>query len=339
MFRSRTLKKVRKFSFTKKGRFSNFFAILILLTFGLNGLSLNTPSANIHLGNISFGNFPLANMAYADSETITAATPDQANSQGTNGYVLGLDISRYQHNSKKEIDFGKMYSSGVRFVYINGGNTLAAADQLAAKYYAADHQAANAAGLATGFYYFVHFPHTSSMQTLLTNADNQAKKVIDRINQNGGLTNLDLPVALDVETLCTTSLLKAFCLHSVSESFALNWILEFNKDIYNATNKAPLIYSYLSFVNRYFAKAPQLAAYPLWIATAGIDPNSHPLGPVSASNCGKNPWLIAPCQLNWSIWQYTSGTPGAKFGIYTGGVDTDLMKSNFFNFPVNSPQP
>ncbi len=254
------------------------------------------------------------------------------NNPTTSDYIMGLDISRYQHKGGKTIDFVKMAAGGVKFVYINGGNTLASGDTLAAKYYAADRSAAQVAGLATGFYYFVHFPNTKKMEVLLSNADNQASKVIQRLNENGQ-NNLDLPLAVDVETLCTTSLLKKNCQHFIDSDLAVQWLIKFNADIYTATKKSPLIYSYLGFINKYFSRNPELAAYPLWVGSAGIDPKKHPVGPVYKSPCRPNPWIVADCKLNWTIWQYTANLPGANFGISTGGVDADLLKSNSLNFP------
>jgi len=48
----------------------------------------------------------------------------QIDAMGPGNRILGLDISKYQHTKNLPIDFTKMHAAGVRFLYINGGNTV-----------------------------------------------------------------------------------------------------------------------------------------------------------------------------------------------------------------------
>ena len=262
---------------------------------------------------------------YPDTSTVNLSdtTP-----HGPSGHVLGMDISRYQHKGSIPIDFHQAYAVGARFVYINGGNSLPEPDQVAADYYAADRLAAQNAGLYTGLYYYVHFPNTRSRSVLIKNADNQASKVISRITNQGGIPALDLPVALDVETMCVSKTIFGICYRSISKSFAQLWVDRWLTDLTIATGKKPVIYSYLNFFSTNFPKTKEFASYPLWVATAGINPQTHPNGPINSKSCHPQPWIAAYCQLNWSIWQYSSGALGSTFGMPKGTIDLDILNTS-----------
>ena len=108
------------------------------------------------------------------SDLAWASIPAPFQTTGPGHRILGLDISRYQHAGSKPINFVTMAAAGVNFLWINGGNTLSDADALAAKYYRADRQGAQAAGIYTGFYYYVHLPNTPSKSVIVANAQNLA---------------------------------------------------------------------------------------------------------------------------------------------------------------------
>ena len=75
----------------------------------------------------------------------------QIEALGPGNRILGLDISKYQHTKNLPIDFAKMHSAGVRFLYINGGNTIEKADTEAANYYRSDRTGAQLPASTPGF--------------------------------------------------------------------------------------------------------------------------------------------------------------------------------------------
>ena len=266
--------------------------------------------------------------AIAD-ETITAS------GAGPAGHILGIDISRYQHSPNSNpaksnaLDFTKMYNAGVRFVYINGGNSIAKADGLAAGYYAKDRPSAQAAGLFTGFYYYAHMPNTRVSKIVIANAHNQASKVIARIKVQGGLNERDMPVALDLETSCLRQTLFGICTRKMSKDLVTQWATTWLADVTAATGRAPVVYSYLSFLTTEVGNNSRIVKSPLWISTAGINPATPGASPANKKRksgiCYKSAWMDSQCSLHWTIWQYSSGGAGTSYGLAGGKVDLDIF--------------
>jgi len=280
--------------------------------------------------------------ASATSSVAVAATPLHFQTLGPGNHILGLDISRYQHAGSKAINFVAMARAGVNFLWINGGNTLSDADSLAAKYYRSDRLQAQAVGIYTGFYYYVHLPNTSQRSVIIANAHNQANKVINRINLDGGLNELDMPIALDIETTCTKKVIFGICAHSLSPAESTLWVTEWNKVIEKATGRTPVIYSFRSLLHGTLGKATTLIDNALWIATAGVDPAKPGSQPaLLKTGCSTNIWTSSDCQTQWSFWQYSSGGNGRKYGIAQGQVDLDIFSGNaedFANFLATGEQ-
>lgn len=276
------------------------------------------------------------------SNTAHAVTPLPLQTTGPSHHIFGLDISRYQHAGSTPINFATMAAAGVNFLWINGGNTLTPADLLAANYYRSDRQQAQAAGIYTGFYYYVHLPNTSVKGVLIANAHNQANKIINRIKLDGGLNELDMPIALDIETTCTRKGIFGICTHSLSPSATSVWVTEWSKVIQTATGRTPVIYSFNSLLHGTLGKATALIGNPLWIATAGVDPAKPGVQPaLLKTGCSTNLWTTPDCQTQWSFWQYSSGGNGRKYGIAHGKVDLDIFSGtpeDFVNFQATGLQ-
>jgi len=252
---------------------------------------------------------------------------------GPGGRILGLDISRYQHSPSTPINFATMAAAGVSFLYINGGNTLADADALAASYYQSDRAAAQAQGIYTGFYYFVHLPNSTKRATILANADNQANKVINRINSTGGLNQLDLPVALDIESDCIKKTIFGICLRRLSVANTVLWVNRWIADIKAATNKTPVIYSFLALLHGSLGSDSSLIQNPLWVATSGISATKAGSQPAELKGgCSTNVWTNPGCTLQWSIWQFSSGGNARLYGIPARSVDLDVFTSGVSDF-------
>jgi GH25 family lysozyme M1 (1,4-beta-N-acetylmuramidase) len=257
----------------------------------------------------------------------------QIDAIGPGNRILGLDISKYQHTKNQPIDFTKMHTAGVRFLYINGGNTIEKADLEAANYYESDRAGAQQAGIYTGLYYYAHPPRTTDMKIVIANAHNQAKKVIDRIQGDGGYNTLDMPIALDIETNCTSLSKSGICHRSMSNAYLVRWVKTWLSDVQSALGKTPVIYSYMSFITSHFAYDNELAKYPIWIATARINPANPDAKPTMKSgNCPVSPWTDTKCNVSWKIWQYSSGGAGARYGLQPGPVDLNVLDGASENF-------
>jgi lysozyme len=263
-------------------------------------------------------------------------------SSGPGGRIFGLDISRYQHTKGQPVDFSKMHAAGVRFLWINGGNTLTTPDLIAATYYFSDRAGAQSEGIYTGFYYYAHLPNATVQATIIANANNQANKVISRLKEHNGLTSLDLPVALDLETNCVSVSTSGICRQSMGKSNVTLWTKIWMKRVATATGRSPFFYSYLGFINAHIAMDPTLTTYPLWISTAKIDPSNPNNRPtLKSGRCPTSPWINSRCNVNWQFWQYSGGGAGARYGLQSGSTDLDVFfgtASQFLDL-VNGPSP
>jgi len=121
---------------------------------------------------------------------------------GPGGRIHGTDVSRWQHPGDKPIDFVKMYNAGIRFVMIKASDTRDDADALALKFLLMDRNAAQAAGIYTGYYHYAILPNTTDDAAVIRDAQAQAQKAIWRLSSLGGYTDRDLPYALDLENNC-----------------------------------------------------------------------------------------------------------------------------------------
>jgi lysozyme len=259
-------------------------------------------------------------------QTAIADSPSTIATSGPGGRIFGLDISRYQHTKGQPVDFAKMYSSGVRFLWINGGNTLATPDLIAATYYFSDRAGAQAEGIYTGLYYYAHLPNTTVKATIIANANNQANKIIKRLQEHEGLNSLDMPVALDLETNCVSVTASGVCRRSMGKSNVTLWAKTWMARVATVTGRSPFLYSYIGFINAHIAIDPTLATYPLWISTARIDPanpNSRPT--LVSGRCPTSPWIDSKCNVNWQFWQYTGVGAGARYGLQSGPADLDVF--------------
>lgn len=262
---------------------------------------------------------------FAGPIAFAESTPN-VTASGPGGRIFGLDISRYQHTSGQPIDFTKMYTAGVRFLWINGGNTLAIPDLVASAYYFPDRAGAQSQGIYTGFYYYAHLPNTTVRATIIANANNQANKVIKRLQEHQGLNALDMPVALDLETNCVSVTARGICRRSMGKSNVTLWTKTWMAKLATATGRTPFFYSYIGFINAHIALDPTLSQYPLWISTAGIDPanpNNRPT--LKSGRCSTSPWIDSKCNVNWKLWQYTGVGAGARYGLQSGPVDLNVF--------------
>ncbi len=251
---------------------------------------------------------------------------------GPGNRIAGIDISQWQHPGQSPIDFGAMYSSGVRFVIIKGGDSQDAADAMALKYLKIDRPAAQAAGLYTGMYYYAYLPDTNDPKAIVTDAKAQAQKAIWRLSSIGGYTPRDLPMALDIENNCVRAS-RGVCTKYTNRNNVTLWTQTWLDTVAAKTVRKPIVYSYAQFLEAAINRATTLTQYPLWVAayakvlpTATTQPATKPVG------CFATAWTKADCSSQWQIWQYSSCGIGSKYGVPSDRVDLNLFAGSASQF-------
>lgn len=282
-------------------------------------------AGNIYSNQRSFAIDPASSISQADPSLLISLG-------GPGGRVHGVDISRWQHPGDKLIDFPKMYNAGVRFVMIKASDGKDKSDIDARKWLSIDMDAAQAAGLYTGFYHYAYLPNSTDEATVVTEAQTQAQKAIWRLASVGGYNDRSLPYALDLENNCIqTSGSK--CIKYTSKKlvtlFATTWL----STVKAATGRTPMLYSYSQFLENAMVRTPELKSYPLWQAHYGINP-ADPLGQPGQklSGCFVHSWTTSTCSSDWVVWQYSSCGIGKKYGVPSGRVDLNVYRGDVNSF-------
>ena len=252
---------------------------------------------------------------------------------GPGGRIHGADISRWQHPNDAQIDFAKMYAAGVRFVFIKASDTRDAADQLSVKYVSMDHNAAQAAGIYTGFYHYAVLPDVTEPDEIKKDALAQAQKVIWRLASLGGYGEKDLPYALDLENNCVRLSTSGACQKYASRDAVTIWATTFLASVKEKTGRTPFIYSFPNFLEGAMVRSAELAQYPLWLAQYAIDP-ANPINQpgIKAGGCYVHSWTGSNCDSQWTVWQYTSCGIADKYGVPGSRVDLNIFRGTPYAF-------
>ncbi len=252
---------------------------------------------------------------------------------GPGGRIHGADISRWQHPNDAQIDFAKMYAAGIRFVFIKASDTRDAADQLSLKYVAMDHNAAQAAGIYTGFYHYAVLPDVSDPEDIKKDALAQAQKVVWRLASLGGYGERDLPYALDLENKCVRLSTSGACQKYATRSAVTLWATTFLASVKEKTGRTPLLYSYANFLESSMSRSAELAKYPLWLAQYAIDP-ANPINQpgLKSIGCYVHSWTGANCDSQWTVWQYTSCGIADKYGVPGSRLDLNVFRGTPYAF-------
>jgi GH25 family lysozyme M1 (1,4-beta-N-acetylmuramidase) len=207
-----------------------------------------------------------------------------------------------------------------------GSDTRDEADQLSVKYLKSDRAAAQAAGIYTGFYHYAVLPNVTSPSAIARDARVQALKVTWRIASLGGFNEMDLPVALDIETNCVQLSSTKVCKKYATRSAATLWSKTFLQTLKTKTARTPLIYSSPHFLETSLLRDQELSTYPLWIAQYAINPAKEGAKPnVKPGGCFVHSWTTSQCSANWTVWQYTSCGIAAKYGVPGTRVDLNIF--------------
>lgn len=260
-------------------------------------------------------------------------TPEQLiDLTGPGARIHGTDISRWQHPGDKPIDFQKMYAAGIRFVMIKASDTRDEADALAVKYLLMDRNAAQAAGIFTGYYHYAILPNTTNRDAVIADAKAQVQKAIWRLSSIGGYTEKDLPYALDLENNCV-AVSGSTCTKYAQRSLVTLWAETWLETMSEKTGRKPIFYSYPTFLEQAMVRSEKLRQYPLWKAQYGIDPADPTAEPGrKVFGCFVHSWSTANCSSLWQIWQYTSCGIGDKYGVASPRVDLNVYRGDTFSF-------
>lgn len=252
---------------------------------------------------------------------------------GPGGRIHGADISRWQHPNDAQIDFAKMYAAGLRFVFIKASDTRDAADQLSVKYAAMDHNAAQAAGIYTGFYHYAVLPDVTDSEGIKKDALAQAQKVVWRLASLGGYGEKDLPYALDLENKCVRLSSSGACQKYATRSAVTLWATTFLASVKEKTGRTPILYSYANFLEGSMVRSAELTQYPLWLAQYAIDP-ANPINQpgIKVGGCYVHSWTGSNCDSQWTVWQYTSCGIADKYGVPGSRLDLNIFRGTPYAF-------
>ena len=282
-------------------------------------------AGNIYSNQKTFTIDPSASLSEADPNFLISLA-------GPGGRIHGVDISRWQHPGDKLIDYNKMYQAGVRFVMIKASDGKDKSDIDARKWLSIDMDAAQAAGIYTGFYHYSYLPNSTDEATVITEAQTQAQKAIWRLASVGGYNDRSLPYALDLENNCiqySGSRCVKYTSKKLITLFATTWL----STVKAATGRTPMLYSYSQFLENAMIRNTELKSYPLWQAHYGINP-ADPLGQPGqkVSGCYVHSWTNGSCSSEWVVWQYTSCGIGKKYGVPSGRVDLNVYRGDVNSF-------
>jgi lysozyme len=258
--------------------------------------------------------------------TIVPVAADDLSLVGPGDRLHGADVSRWQHPNDKPINFKKMHDAGLSFVMIKASDTRYDADRLALKYVKMDRNAAQDAGIYTGFYHYAILPNVSTPAAIAKDARAQAQKVLWRLSDLGGYNDQDLPYALDLETRCIQWGSSGACKKNATRSAATLWAKTFLKTLKEKTGRTPILYSSPSFLETALNRDKELNSYPLWIAHYAIDPAEPDAKPnVKPGGCFVHSWTTKECSANWTMWQYTSCGIAPKYGVPGNRLDLNVF--------------
>jgi len=209
--------------------------------------------------------------------------------------VLGLDCSKYQ----KDINWTKVKASGIEFAFIKitEGTTGHEDSVYSIKNRALD---AQKNGIKIGYY---HFARPGNINIPENDANEEIQNVLSRLNN---LPKANLPLVLDIESYSADNIWDNKIDHM--DIFINTFINKLKEH-----NISTILYSYKSFIetnsDTIFGK------YPLWLAAYINNPETT----LPAIPKG---WP------EWKIWQFTE--KGSIDG-YSGDIDLNIMKEDYFN--------
>lgn len=215
---------------------------------------------------------------------------------------------------------------------IKASDTRDDADALALKYLLMDRNAAQAAGIFTGYYHYTILPNTNDPEAVIRDAQAQAQKAIWRLSSIGGYTEKDLPYALDLENNCIATS-GSTCTKYAQRTLVTLWAETWLEMMFDKTGRKPIFYSYPTFMEQAMVRSEKLRQYPLWKAQYGIDPADPTAEPGrKIFGCFVHSWSTSDCSSLWQIWQYSSCGYGDKYGVGSSRIDLNVFRGDSSTF-------
>ena len=166
------------------------------------------------------------------------------------GTLTGVDVSKYQHDDGKPIDWASVKRSGQDFAFIKATGGSDRTDP----WFEREWAAAGRAGMIRGAYHYADPRHS---------ADAQAAHVVAVVGSTREAN--DLGIVLDLETS-----------GGLSPSRLAAWAHTFLRGIEKRTGRVPILYTYPNFWHSKMRDNRTFGAYPLWLARYGERPGPLP---------------------------------------------------------------
>ena len=154
--------------------------------------------------------------------------------------LQGVDVSKYQHDDGKPIDWGAVKRSGQSFAFIKATGGSNRVDP----WFAREWAAAGRAGMIRGAY---HYADPSS------NPEAQAALVVRTVGSTREANNLGIVLDLEDDGGLAPAALAA-------------WAHRFLDAVEARTGRVPILYTYVYFWEHAMAGNRTFGAYPLWLA-------------------------------------------------------------------------
>ena len=194
-----------------------------------------------------------------------------------------IDVSTWNGN----IDWDKVYKSGVRYAMIRSSFGIENPNQIDNKF-VRNIENAIKVGIKCGIY---HYSYARSVA--------EAKKEADFCLKTIKNYKIDLPVAFDIEDSSQTNLGKD-ALTSIVIAFC---------DRIKSAGYTPMLYCNPSWLNSYLHKDKLIGKYDLWLAHWGVSSPSYDCAIWQYSENGSVPGVSGSVDMNWIFKDYTSTKP------------------------------
>jgi GH25 family lysozyme M1 (1,4-beta-N-acetylmuramidase) len=207
-------------------------------------------------------------------------------------FISGIDVSRWQG----DINWTAVKTSGIEFAFCKATEGVDFVDIK----YLQNMNNASAAGVYIGPY---HFARINSNVSNPLDAVLEAHDFVDAIEPFYETPGKFLRPVIDVENFADKGTLQA------TRTYLSQWVRDFAEVVEDRLGLKPIIYTTGWYANNLIE--PDLAQYPLWLASWSTAPPNLP-NPVN-----NGVWD------DWTFWQYSDS--GSVPGI-AGAVDLDVYR-------------